>query len=411
MKKFICLFFVTLLAVNVSAQESSEDMFRQSDKDMPRWAGFVSNGFWSNWEISVGAGVGTAFTTGNNIGGVGDRLGFDVNLSLTKWFHPIFGVRGQFQYGRYSNVHSQYGELKWPYLMPHVDAMLNVSNWFGRYRDDRVYYAIPYVGAGLMASNFTDKSQANNHMDTRCSFTFMYGLLNKFRVSKSMDIELDFKGFVAPSKQSPVRSGSYLFGMNASLGVTYRFNKRTFGRAAVVVPYSKAGYAPTYREIFEKNKAELEAANKENERLQNELDDTRSQLADAQDAVEKANAAAAAAEAAAKAAAEQNAATGETILFNYASDKLTMREKLRLDFIAKRINEDDSDRVYQIQGHADAQTGTPEQNQIMSDKRAKAVYQYLLSKGVAEERLEWKGYGENDSPYDAKEANRSVIIK
>jgi len=46
----------------------------------------------------------------------------------------------------------------------------------------------------------------------------------------------------------------------------------------------------------------------------------------------------------------------------------------------------------EIQGHTD-NTGLPDQNLILSDNRAKAVYDYLISKEIAAERLSHKGFG------------------
>ena len=46
-----------------------------------------------------------------------------------------------------------------------------------------------------------------------------------------------------------------------------------------------------------------------------------------------------------------------------------------------------------IVGHTDA-NGTNEDNQILSEKRAEAVKNYLMDKGVKRYRLSSKGYGE-----------------
>ena len=53
----------------------------------PSWSGFVTNGFWDNWEVSVGLGAGTAFTSGTNAGSFCERLGFEGNVSLLKWLN------------------------------------------------------------------------------------------------------------------------------------------------------------------------------------------------------------------------------------------------------------------------------------------------------------------------------------
>jgi outer membrane protein OmpA-like peptidoglycan-associated protein/tetratricopeptide (TPR) repeat protein len=47
----------------------------------------------------------------------------------------------------------------------------------------------------------------------------------------------------------------------------------------------------------------------------------------------------------------------------------------------------------QINGHTD-NVGSPDDNQLLSEKRAQAVYNYLIQSGIAAERLQYKGFGE-----------------
>ena len=65
-------------------------------------------------------------------------------------------------------------------------------------------------------------------------------------------------------------------------------------------------------------------------------------------------------------------------------------------------------------GHTDAQ-GKDEYNQKLSDGRAKAVMDYLVSRGVAANRLSSKGFGEtqpiaDNATLDGRHANRRVEI-
>ena len=80
MKKLILILAVVAFATTAWAQETPKK---------PSFAGFVSNGFWDNWEMSLGGGVGTALTNGSNSGSFGKRLGFEANFSLVKWVHPV----------------------------------------------------------------------------------------------------------------------------------------------------------------------------------------------------------------------------------------------------------------------------------------------------------------------------------
>ncbi len=69
----------------------------------------------------------------------------------------------------------------------------------------------------------------------------------------------------------------------------------------------------------------------------------------------------------------------------------------------------------EIGGYTD-NTGTKESNISLSEKRAKAVYDYLIAKGISEHRLTYKGYGQsnpilpNDSEID-KAKNRRTELK
>jgi outer membrane protein OmpA-like peptidoglycan-associated protein len=47
----------------------------------------------------------------------------------------------------------------------------------------------------------------------------------------------------------------------------------------------------------------------------------------------------------------------------------------------------------ELQGHTDTQ-GDDAHNMELSHNRAKSVYEYLINKGIAKERLTYKGYGE-----------------
>ena len=191
MKKLILLLAAVALATSVWAQDTPKK---------PSFAGFVSNGFWDNWEITLGGGAGTALSNGTNQGSFGDRINFEANFGLTKWFHPVTGMRLQLQGGRFANFDDVLGKAKWPYLFVHADFMLNFSNWAGGYREDRAYYAVPFAGFGYMASNFTDKSHENNGSGTHQSFAFTLGWLNKFRISPSFDFNIELKGLIAPSR-------------------------------------------------------------------------------------------------------------------------------------------------------------------------------------------------------------------
>ena len=93
--------------------------------------------------------------------------------------------------------------------------------------------------------------------------------------------------------------------------------------------------------------------------------------------------------------AEDSASEPETIsaLALFDTDKSDLRSEVlpELDKIAAwfKVHPDAKGR---IEGHTD-NTASPEHNQRLSERRALAVYMYLIEKGVAPERLSFVGYG------------------
>ncbi len=81
-----------------------------------------------------------------------------------------------------------------------------------------------------------------------------------------------------------------------------------------------------------------------------------------------------------------------SILFPYKDAELSDGSKLFLDRIVRLLNEY-KDMKLEISGHS-SQEGNETANKAIAEQRAIAVYQYLLSKGVATNRLAVRGYAE-----------------
>ncbi len=81
-----------------------------------------------------------------------------------------------------------------------------------------------------------------------------------------------------------------------------------------------------------------------------------------------------------------------TIVFRTASAELDDRSHQTLDTLA-RIVKDCPDFIVEIEGHTDSQ-GEPANNQRLSERRARAVLDYLVGAGVPGSSLAAIGYGE-----------------
>jgi outer membrane protein OmpA-like peptidoglycan-associated protein len=82
----------------------------------------------------------------------------------------------------------------------------------------------------------------------------------------------------------------------------------------------------------------------------------------------------------------------KAIYFNSGKSTFRLGVSDNLDLIADIMKEyKDSD--FKIEGHTDSD-GSNKLNQTLSESRAKAVLDYLVSKGIASERLTSQGFGE-----------------
>jgi outer membrane protein OmpA-like peptidoglycan-associated protein len=81
------------------------------------------------------------------------------------------------------------------------------------------------------------------------------------------------------------------------------------------------------------------------------------------------------------------------IYFATNSYELTQKSKQIIDLFVEFLEENPTIKV-EIQGHTD-NIGNDEANLILSENRAKSVYDYVLQKNIHPNRLKYKGYGEN----------------
>ncbi|MDA3867067.1 MAG: OmpA family protein [Salinivirgaceae bacterium] len=99
---------------------------------------------------------------------------------------------------------------------------------------------------------------------------------------------------------------------------------------------------------------------------------------------------------------EGSAIVLNNIFFQTGKTTLLPQSYSELDKVAAFIT-DNSIKQIEISGHTD-NVGNPDYNQRLSEGRAKAVVDYLVSKGVSQNVLTYKGYGQ-DRPVDTNETD------
>ncbi len=391
MKRILLSIAVTVLSIgSMFAQDNTAEGLR--------WKDVAGNRFWSNWEISVGGGVSyTAWDKWgfSNQGDFGDNIGWTAELSATKWFNPIVGARLQVVAGKLKASNELHDTWDSNWMYPHLDGVINLSNWIGGYRDNRVYYAKMFAGMGASIVDMGDGGSAGLAVDM--------GMIHTFRISPRFDIHLETRTMLCPGRDLPsqMRTDAGRFGQvySVTAGLSYRFNERGWNRT-----YSQVD-VDTYIEAIEVLELGLAASVQSEEALAEQLakqteatkqakqenDKLRSQMKNMRD--------------------EEMVITSSAIFFNINSDQILTRSEASLHLLKQTIMDAPKDQIFHIVGYADADTGTPQYNQALSERRAKAVYDYLIKHGVPESQLKWEGVGSTKNIFPTNSNNRVVIVQ
>lgn len=96
------------------------------------------------------------------------------------------------------------------------------------------------------------------------------------------------------------------------------------------------------------------------------------------------------------------------VLFDLDSDKLRQESYFELNEFAAFLLKHEK-MIIELQGHTDAQ-GDDAHNMDLSQRRAKSVFDYLVSKGVPAERMTHKGYGETKPSTFVNDAGETIVF-
>ncbi len=389
MKKLLMLLAMSGVTL-VSVAQSENQVSCHGNLEQDKYA-VITNKFWDNWFIS--AGVGGSILMGDfdtNVGNLGQRISPTINIALGKWFTP--GIGGRLQYsGLQARGFAPSGltdyttgdvvdggyKQRFNYMNLHVDAMFNLNALFGGYNSNRTYEIIPYVGFGFTHSY----SEAH-----RQCMAVNAGLLNRFRVSDAMDINLELSIAGMEDKFDAGLGGKGYDGVvSATVGVTYRFAKRGFNRPQPQI-ISEAELDNM------RNKIKEMAA--ENQRLSSSLAQARKEAAQKTET---------------KVVVEQDV-TPRTVFFAIGSAKVSKRESMNLSYMAETMKKH-PEISYVVNGYADSATGTPEFNRQLAKKRAEAVIKVLVEDYGVNANCLSIGKAESVDSFGEPILNRVVLLE
>ena len=432
MKKFPHFFVSVALflgAIGVAmAQETkvSEDTEKAVKEEIANTRKFEVGTFKANWFIGIGGGVNQYLGEHDRYMKFMNRLAPAMDIYFGKWFTPSLGFRiaysGGEGYGA-TNVDTEFVNTNNVAILPdylsknylsehpeykgdgtdykglywqkfhmwniHADFMLNLMNLCGGYKE-RVYNLIPYFGIGY-ARSYAHKDHENQFCNNRVNG--MVGLLNSFRLCDALDLNIDFRGVLVPQDfegELGVRPGGgetyesegYL---TATLGLAYKFKPRGWNQGKNKTIYE----TKTVTVVDEDALNEALARNAE---LQKALDDAKAQ--------------------ATTEVVESLLSPELYVRFALNKSELSGEACVTLTNLAKLLNAVDTKIVYKISGYADQQTGSSERNQVLSEERAQAVYDFLVMElGVDPAILIVEALGGVDTMYyNDNRLSRAVIL-
>ena len=414
---------LTLALVFASTSLFAADKNTESEKS---YGPYVTNGFWDNWYVNLGAGINTWGRVDIKNSDVTDnhyrnKVRWMIEGSVGKWITPLFGVRlhGQGTYflssytnekGNFFNTdvpQTKWGEYshKFGYGLVDVDGMVNLSNWIGGYKEDRIYSAVGIAGMGVAWSRGVNEE--TGVWSTDPEFAMSFGLNNVFSVCEQVDINVELKAMM--TRQGFAGEGNVgMVGVvpSISAGVTYKFKERNFTTAsafaAAAVAAAAAEVAP-YQDRIKDLENELANANDRADKLAGDLADANKDFEECQKASKRPKGYG-------PNGANLESGVSYTVFFPINKANITKKDMVNLGYVADEINANPGQK-YTVCGYADKQTGTAAYNQTLSQKRADNVKQVLVEKfGCNADQIEAVGYGDTVDKYGAQILNRAAYI-
>ena len=299
---------------------------------------YLTNQLGDNWFVNLGGGVNLGYDNGEwAVGGA-------LNVNAGKWITPSVGAR--VGYNGITGIDGLFSYI-------HADALWNISNAIGGYKETRLWDFVPYLHGGLLIDNpVAGKEWAAGA-----------GLLNLIRVTDRLDVTLDVRGNIYK------RYGKAGY-ISAAVGFSVNLGKTNFVRAenwhnpsdvaALDAAAAAAAALTAANAALEAEKAELQKANAELANQNNDLE---------------------------KALAEAVANSGlkecgpAAFYFEIGKTTLAKKELEHLDFYLKNVLPHVKGKTLTvITGSADKKTGSAKRNNYLCQKRAEYLKNIMVEK-------------------------------
>ena len=391
-KKLMCMALASLVgATALNAQENTSVPARK--------AHFAKDGAKSHWFLEIGDAASFQFS-GMNYYDFGRKDGINLvnpSLALGKWHNPYFATRAKLTYGNLTDrFNVTTGKTKTGYEATHkyamgqVDFMFDVVNYFSAYKENRFFHVIPFLSVGASAQVDTDFPQNFRGPlagEGKYSALAGGGLQLKFRLAKRVDLNLEAqvlaKNFRTTSELYPVAE------VSADEGVYRRSFLGTAG-ASLTFHLGKKEFT----QLKAQDNDLIASLNKQLNSLRAENAELSKRPVDCPEA---------------PAAQVAGIAVGNVVYFRLNSAVVDPNQLINIRNIAEYAK--NNTETITLVGYADRQTGTPDYNYKLSERRAEAVKKILVEKyGISADRIKTSWEGDRQQHYAENVWNRVVIM-
>ena len=375
MKKILSIISVALMSVAMTYGQDNN-------------AGKDTGEFNGHWFIGVYGGIGQTVgeTSFGNL--ISPAAGFNFGYRFTPVWSLRAGIGGWQGKGA---LLAPTREYKFNYLQGSVDVMVDICSIFSGYRMSRALTPYLFAGAGVNGSFNNDEAQAfkssfpsdNLLWDGSKVFPVgRFGVGTGIRISDAVQFNVEVNGNFLSDRFNSKRGSAVDWQLGAQAGFTFNIGlKKNRKSSAASQPYVAPAPAPA-QEPAPKPEPEPQPQPQPEKQVEE------------------------------PAPAPQPAPVVEEYLDNvyFLIGKYEIRESeaAKIRTIASKLKEAPTAKV-SLTGYADAQTGTPERNYYLSQKRAEAVAAALEEAGIAKDRIKVAYKGSTEAPYDKPEENRVVI--
>ena len=344
----------------------------------------ATNEFSQNWEVLAGINFSSWFSNEEKYLVAdkgffkGFRTSFGLTLGATKWFSPDIALRAKLTGTKGKRVISEdVSKNEIDYWNLQIQPMLNLSSIIWGYDQYRPWEIKPFLGIGILR-NCTDNQYT---VPASLGINLSRRITERIKIYAEVEYNLAINEFGREGGWSDNMLNRHDHWTTFSLGLSFELGKNKWDRVPDMDAIEVVPWAETKRQLSE--------ANSEIDRLSGEVTELKNRPEKVVTKTVKDR-------------------PDVSVFFELGSYSLTKRGQLenvrKLVETAKAEN-----RIVQVTGYADSQTGSPQQNEMLSARRADTIVHELQLMGLRTDQIRIVTGGGVDT-LNPKPANRRVVV-